>query len=63
MLGGDRGPVGGGPAPDHRFFDEIELRAIDEAEVRRIDPELRSFFNANTPEAAAEARRILDERG
>ncbi len=45
------------------FFDEVALRPIDEAEVRRIDPGLRSFFNANTPEAAAEARRILDERG
>jgi len=42
------------------FFDEVRVRPVDEGEVRALDPELRSFFNANTPEAAAEARRLLD---
>ena len=41
------------------FFDEVRVRDVSEAEVRALDPDLRSFFNANTPEAAEEARRIL----
>lgn len=28
---------------------DVRVREIDEATVRRFDPELRSFFNANTP--------------
>jgi molybdopterin-guanine dinucleotide biosynthesis protein A len=44
------------------FFDDVDVRVVDVKDVRSIDPELRSFFNANTPEAAAEARRIV-ERG
>jgi molybdopterin-guanine dinucleotide biosynthesis protein A len=42
------------------FFDEVLVREVTVDEVRSLDPELRSFFNANTPEAAAEARRLLD---
>ena len=42
------------------FFPEVNVEAVDEAAIRAIDPDLRSFFNANTPEAAAEARRLLD---
>ena len=44
------------------FFSEVRIEAVDLDAVRALDPELRSFFNANTPEAAAEARRLLDER-
>ena len=42
------------------FFDEVSVREIDINAVRRLDPDLRSFFNANTPEAAAEAGRLLE---
>lgn len=42
------------------FFADVAVRAVDEDAVRAIDPHLRSFFNANTPEAADEARRLLD---
>lgn len=40
------------------FFDEVRLTAIDLAQIARFDPDLRSFFNANTPGALAEARRL-----
>ena len=42
------------------FFGDMRVRPVDEVEVRRLDPHLRSFFNANTPAAAEEARRILE---
>jgi molybdopterin-guanine dinucleotide biosynthesis protein A len=42
------------------FFEEVRVRVAGEREVRALDPDLRSFFNANTPEAAAEARRWLE---
>jgi molybdenum cofactor guanylyltransferase len=42
------------------FFEDVRVRAVEEREVRALDPDLRSFFNANTPEAAAEARRWLE---
>ena len=45
------------------FFPDVRVREIDLAGIRALDPSLRTFFNANTPEAAAEARRILDEAG
>jgi len=32
------------------FFDDVRLRTLDEAELRTVDPELRSFTNVNTPE-------------
>jgi molybdopterin-guanine dinucleotide biosynthesis protein A len=40
------------------FFDDVIVRPIPEAIVRTYDPELHSFFNANTPEALATARAI-----
>ena len=32
-----------------RFFPEVSVRYVAEDEIRRIDPELRSFYNVNTP--------------
>ncbi|MCC7023815.1 MAG: molybdenum cofactor guanylyltransferase [Thermomicrobiales bacterium] len=40
------------------FFDQVRVRAIGIGEITRFDPELRSFYNANTPEALAAATRI-----
>ena len=37
------------------FFEDVRVRAIDEAEVRVADPTLRSFTNVNTPEELAAA--------
>ena len=34
-----------------RFFDEVSIRYVEEDEVRMFDPDLRSFFNINSPEA------------
>jgi molybdopterin-guanine dinucleotide biosynthesis protein A len=42
------------------FFEHVIVRPIPDDQVRSIDPELRSFFNANTPEAAEQARRWLN---
>jgi molybdopterin-guanine dinucleotide biosynthesis protein A len=42
------------------FFDEVRVRAVDEAELRAVDPDLASLTNLNTPaelEAALEAAR------
>ena len=46
------------------FFEDVRVRALDLAEVRRWDPELRSFFNVNTAEALLVAARVsaLPER-
>lgn len=33
-----------------RFFANVTVRRLDEAELRRFDPELRSFRNVNTPD-------------
>jgi molybdenum cofactor guanylyltransferase len=38
----------------------LRVRLIDELELRRIDPEGRSFFNINTP-SDLEAARSLDD--
>jgi molybdopterin-guanine dinucleotide biosynthesis protein A len=35
------------------FFAEVRVRRLPEEVVRRFDPELLSFYNANTPEAYA----------
>lgn len=51
LKNGDRRVIG--------FFEDVRVRTIDVEEVRRWDPELRSFFNANTPEALASASKIL----
>jgi molybdopterin-guanine dinucleotide biosynthesis protein A len=40
------------------FFDDVAVRTIDLPEIRALDPDGRSFFNANTPEALAEASRL-----
>ena len=50
LRSGDRQVVG--------FFSHVTIRAVDESTVRQFDPELLSFFNANTPGAIEEARRI-----
>jgi molybdopterin-guanine dinucleotide biosynthesis protein A len=34
-----------------RFFPDISVRYVDENEIRRFDPDLRSFFNINEPKA------------
>jgi molybdopterin-guanine dinucleotide biosynthesis protein A len=38
---------------------DVRTRYVQEEELRAIDPELRSFFNTNTPEEWAAARQLL----
>jgi molybdopterin-guanine dinucleotide biosynthesis protein A len=33
-----------------RFFDDVSVRFVEKEEIQRFDPELRSFFNINSPE-------------
>ncbi len=40
------------------FFPQVRVQPFPEAVVRQIDPALRSFFNANTPDRLAEARNL-----
>ena len=40
------------------FFDDVRVRYLDEGEVRRLDPELLSFFNVNSPEDLARAHAL-----
>jgi molybdopterin-guanine dinucleotide biosynthesis protein A len=43
------------------FMPHVRTRYVAEEELRAVDPHLHSFFNANTPEEWAEARRLLGE--
>jgi len=45
------------------FYADVRVRYVDEPELRRIDPELRSFRNVNTPELVREALAIVDREG
>ena len=45
------------------FFPRVRVRAVPADELRRADPALRSFFNANTPARLAEARSLLGAAG
>jgi molybdenum cofactor guanylyltransferase len=40
------------------FFEDVRVRTLDLTEIVRWDPELRSFFNANTPDALLAAAQI-----
>ncbi len=44
------------------FFDKIKVRYVKRDELMRIDPELRSFFNVNTPDEWAEALSTFSRR-
>jgi molybdopterin-guanine dinucleotide biosynthesis protein A len=43
------------------FFDHVNVRSVSEEQIRAFDPELRSFFNANSPDAVTQARAWLEE--
>ncbi len=40
------------------FFEDVRVRTLEAAEIARWDPDLRSFFNANTPEALRAAAEL-----
>jgi molybdopterin-guanine dinucleotide biosynthesis protein A len=41
------------------FLDGLRVDRFQEQEMRLFDPELRSFFNTNTPEDLARAREVV----
>ena len=40
------------------FFEDVRVHAIDESDLRAVDPALRSFTNVNTPEELAAALAV-----
>jgi molybdenum cofactor guanylyltransferase len=44
------------------FYDQVRVRFVKEGEVRRFDPDLRSFVNLNTPEELAAAQSSTPDR-
>lgn len=36
--------------PNVGFLDDVRVRVVEDGELRRYDPDLRSFININTPE-------------
>ena len=45
------------------LYETIRVRYVDEPELRQIDPDLRSFFNVNTPEDWQQALSIMPNVG
>lgn len=45
------------------FFDQVRVRVIDGELLAYYDPHDVMFFNANTPEEYATARRMLEAEG
>ncbi|MDJ0721427.1 MAG: molybdenum cofactor guanylyltransferase [Desulfobacterales bacterium] len=42
-----------------RFFDRVRVKQVSDKRLRRVDPELLSFKNVNTPEDLAEAAQWI----
>lgn len=63
---GCRAPIAAAIARDQLqvigFFPSVRVTYVDEEILQRYDPGGRSFFNANSPEAAIEAARLLNEQ-
>ena len=45
-----------------RIYREMRIKPIDETVLRRVDPELVSFFNVNTPADLDRAREMISNR-
>ncbi len=50
--------IAGGQRRVISFFDQVDIRFVERAEVERFDPGARTFFNVNTPEDLLEAERM-----
>ena len=46
-----------------KFFDKIRVRYLEEHEIRAFDPDLKSFFNVNSPEELLEAQKPASSGG
>lgn len=45
------------------FLDDVDTLRVDEGELRQVDPDIRSFFNVNTPGDLEAARHLIGDRG
>jgi molybdopterin-guanine dinucleotide biosynthesis protein A len=45
------------------FLPEVRVRVVEEDELRRFDPDLRSFVNVNTPEDYEAVRACMESSG
>jgi molybdopterin-guanine dinucleotide biosynthesis protein A len=45
------------------FFNKLKVKEIPESVLRKIDPDLVSFFNINTPDDLENANRMINENG
>ena len=45
------------------FLDDVKAIRVPEEEIRKLDPEIRSFFNVNTPYDLEAARHIIASGG
>jgi molybdopterin-guanine dinucleotide biosynthesis protein A len=52
--------LAGGDLRTHHILQNVRTRWVSENELRPLDPELRSFINANTPEEWAKACKLLE---
>jgi molybdopterin-guanine dinucleotide biosynthesis protein A len=43
------------------FLDDVDTARVPEEDIRKIDPEIRSFFNVNTPYDLEAARHLLGD--
>jgi molybdopterin-guanine dinucleotide biosynthesis protein A len=43
-------------------LDEVRVRVVEVEEIRRFDPELRSFVNVNTPQDYARVQTAISGR-
>jgi molybdopterin-guanine dinucleotide biosynthesis protein A len=41
-----------------RFYPSVSVRYVNEAEIRRFDPQLESFFNINKPDAIKNINKV-----
>lgn len=57
-----RNAIEGGQRRVISFFDQVDIRFVERAEVEKYDPGLKSFFNINTSEDLAEAERIANDQ-
>jgi molybdopterin-guanine dinucleotide biosynthesis protein A len=45
------------------LFRKVRVKTVDEPDLRKMDAELISFFNINTPEDLVQAEAFLRRRG
>jgi molybdenum cofactor guanylyltransferase len=58
-LGAAAARLAAGDRPMLSFLADVRVRVVPPDEIRRFDPDLRSFFNVNTPEDWRAAGQLL----